>query len=192
MLNLVRALVLGGIFSLGMTRATAGAVPSDTSGLQFLGFRAGARLEELDARLRGLGGSALRCRRSRIDSRVSECRGALVSPVLPAPVELWVSAIDSLAGVITISGLLRQSQLDEWRRQLQDQYGTVGPKIQGSQWMLQWVRRGRMLRLTWRLEGPGKAASVSLVDGRVLDDWGRARVPSPAMRQKTAPSDASS
>jgi len=39
--------------------------------------------------------------------------------------------------------------------------------------MLQWVRRGRMLRLTWRLEGTGKVASVSLVDGRVLDNWAR-------------------
>jgi hypothetical protein len=171
MLNLVRALVLGGVFSLGMTPSIARAVPSDTSGLQFLGFRAGARLEELDARLRDLGGSGLRCRRSKVDTRVIECRGKLTSPVLSAPVELWVSAIDSLAGVITISGLLRQSQLDEWRRQLQAQYGAVGPRIQGSQWMLQWVRRGRMLRLTWRLEGPGKAASVSLVDGRVLDEW---------------------
>jgi hypothetical protein len=192
MLNLVRALVLGGVFSLGMTPSIARAVPSDTSGLQFLGFRAGARLEELDARLRDLGGSGLRCRRSKVDTRVIECRGKLTSPVLSAPVELWVSAIDSLAGVITISGLLRQSQLDEWRRQLQDQYGTVGPKIQGSQWMLQWVRRGRMLRLTWRLDGPGKAASVSLVDGRVLDEWGRSRVPVPAMRGTADPAGASS
>jgi hypothetical protein len=32
-----------------------------------------------------------------------------------------------------------------------------------------------MLRLTWRTERGGRMASVSLVDGRVLDDWGRAR-----------------
>jgi hypothetical protein len=38
-----------------------------------------------------------------------------------------------------------------------------------------------MLRLTWRLEGAGKIASVSLVDRRVLDAWGRTR-PSPAAR----------
>jgi hypothetical protein len=43
--------------------------------------------------------------------------------------------------------------------------------------MMQWVRQGRMLRLTWRIEGREKTASVSLVDGRVLDQWrgGRAR-----------------
>ena len=51
----------------------------------------------------------------------------------------------------------------------------VDAQVQGTQWMMQWVRQGRMLRLTWRIEGGGKTASVSLVDGRVLDAWGRAR-----------------
>jgi hypothetical protein len=32
-----------------------------------------------------------------------------------------------------------------------------------------------MLRLTWRIEQGEKVASVSLVDGRVLDAWGRSR-----------------
>jgi hypothetical protein len=49
--------------------------------------------------------------------------------------------------------------------------------MQGTQRMMQWVRRGRMLRLTWRAEGTGMTASVSLVDGRVLDQWGRRRDP---------------
>jgi hypothetical protein len=182
MFSLVRTLVIGGIFSLGMA-PVARAVPSDTSRLEFLGFHAGARLEDLDSRLRRLGGPALRCRRSRIDPRVTECRATLDRPEFAVPVDLWVSAIDSVAGVLTISARLREEQLDRWRRYLQDHYGVVGPKIQGSQRMLQWVRQGRMLRLTWRLEGLGKAASVSLVDGRVLDDWGRSRTSSPAMHQ---------
>jgi hypothetical protein len=110
-----------------------------------------------------------------------ECRAALRDPELGGVVQLWVSAIDSAAGVITLSGIVAPDQLNRWRRALQERYGPVGPKVQGTQWMLQWVRRGRMLRLTWRLEGSGKIASVSLVDGRVLDDWGRAR-PSPAAR----------
>ena len=46
--------------------------------------------------------------------------------------------------------------------------------------MMQWVRRGRMLRLTWRKERGDKVASVSLVDGRVLDGWGRDRARSVA------------
>ena len=162
--------------------ATVASAQPDTTALEFLGFRAGARLDELSAQLRRMGGGPLRCRRSRVDRRVMECRAALREPQLGgAAVELWVSAIDSLAGVITLSGMVAPDQLDRWRQGLQDRYGRVGPRVQGTQRMLQWVRRGRMLRLTWRLEKSGKVASVSLVDGRVLDDWGRAR-PSPAAR----------
>ena len=47
--------------------------------------------------------------------------------------------------------------------------------VQGPQWMLQWVRQGRMMRLTWRVDNNAKVASVSLVDGWILDDWGRNR-----------------
>jgi hypothetical protein len=162
-------------------RATVALAQPDTTALEFLGYRAGARLDELSAQLRRMGGGPLRCRRSRVDRRVMECRGALREPELGGAVELWVSAIDSAAGVITLSGMVAPEQLDRWRQALQDRYGLVGSRVQGTQRMLQWVRRGRMLRLTWRLERSGKVASVSLVDGRVLDDWGRAR-PSPATR----------
>jgi hypothetical protein len=82
-----------------------------------------------------------------------------------------------VAGVMTLSGSLDREQLEHWRRTLQDQYGTVSIRMQGRQSMLQWVRRGRMIRLTWRLEKGAKVASVSLVDGHVLDSWGRSQVP---------------
>jgi hypothetical protein len=161
--------------------ATVALAQPDTTALQFLGFRAGARLDELSEQLRHMGGGPLRCRRARVDTRVMECRGTLREPELGGEVELWVSAIDSTAGVITLSGMVAPDQLDRWQQALQARYGLVGSKVQGTQRMLQWVRQGRMLRLTWRLEGSGRIASVSLVDGRVLDDWGRAR-PSPAAR----------
>jgi hypothetical protein len=75
---------------------------------------------------------------------------------------------------MTLSGTLDRDQLEHWRGTLQKQYGRVGMRIQGKQSMEQWVRRGRMIRLTWRLERGTKVASVSLVDGHVLDSWGRA------------------
>ena len=152
--------------------ANAATTAPDTAGLQFLGFRAGARLDELQLHLRGIGGSRMRCRQSRVDRRVNECRAAL-SDKEGGSVELWVSAMDSLAGVITLSGVLAPGQLERWRQTLEESYGRAGPRVQGTQWMLQWVRRGRMIRLTWRLERGGKVASVSLVDGHVLDGWGR-------------------
>jgi hypothetical protein len=76
---------------------------------------------------------------------------------------------------MTLSGTLDEEQLEHWRGVLQNQYGRVGTRVQGRQSMLQWVRRGRMIRLTWRLEGGAKVASVSLVDGHVLDGWGRSQ-----------------
>ena len=152
----------------------------DTTVLAFRGFRAGARLDELNDQLRRRGGQPLRCRRSRIDPRVLECRTTLDE--MGSVIEVWVSAIDSAAGVITLSTLVAPDQLDRLREDLQDRYGRVGQKAQGAQRMLQWVRRGRMLRLTWRLEKKGRVASVSLVDGRVLDGWARTRGGSPASR----------
>ena len=90
-------------------------------------------------------------------------------------VKVWVSAIDSVAGVITLSAGVAGETLDRWRQRIESRYGRVGAKAQGSQWMMQWVRRGRMLRLTWRTDRGERTASVSLVDGRVLDAWGRKR-----------------
>ena len=180
MLTPVRTLVLASLF-LAPTHsgAKSPAVAPDTAGLQFLGFRAGARLDELQVHLRTVGGGRMRCRQSKVDRRVNECRAVLADRELGSSVDLWVSAMDSLAGVITLSGVVGPGQLERWRETLEGSYGRVGTRIQGTQWMLQWVRRGRMIRLTWRLERGEKVASVSLVDGHVLDGWGRSG-PAPA------------
>ena len=178
MLTPVRALAMASLLlAPTLLGANAATTAPDTAGLQFLGFRAGARLDELQLHLRGIGGSRMRCRQSRVDRRVNECR-AVLNDKEGGSVQLWVSAMDSLAGVITLSGVLAPGQLERWRETLEESYGRAGPRVQGAQWMLQWVRRGRMIRLTWRLERGGKVASVSLVDGHVLDGWGRS---SPAL-----------
>lgn len=150
-----------------------GTVPPDTSALHFRGFRAGARLDELDALLRRQGGR-LRCDRAKRDPKVSECRGR-VSDSTTGSINVWVSAMDSAAGVITLSAAVDSSALHGWRRDLERRYGAVTVQRQGAQSMQQWVRRGRMLRLTWRTERGELTASVSLVDGRVLDAWGAGR-----------------
>ena len=154
--------------------AASAATAQDTSALHFAGFRAGARLAELDAALRRKHGGPLHCDRAKRDPRVSECRGALRDSTAGL-VRVWISAIDSVAGVITLSSALDSAALRRWRRDLERRYGRVAAKSQGSQTMLQWVRRGRMIRLTWRTERGELTASVSLVDGRVLDGWGGGR-----------------
>jgi hypothetical protein len=191
MLIPARALPLASlVFLLVAGHATGAIAQPDTTVLAFRGFRAGARLDELNEQLRRRGGQPLRCRRSRIDPRVLECRAALHE--MGSMVEVWVSAIDSAAGVITLSTMVAPDQLEGLLQDLQDRYGRVGQKVQGAQRMLQWVRRGRMLRLTWRLEKKGRVASVSLVDGRVLDGWARARGSSPAVGPKRASGEISS
>jgi hypothetical protein len=180
MLTAVRAVLLTGLLLVPSPQgATALQAAGDTAGLEFLGFRAGARLDELSFRVRTSGNGTLRCKRSRADGRVSECRGVLRDTEAAPQVDVWVSAIDSLAGVMTLSGRVDSTQLDDWRHMLEERYGRVSTRVQGSQRMQQWVRRGRMIRLTWRIEGRGKVASVSLVDGHVLDNWGRSRTATP-------------
>lgn len=147
--------------------------------LEFFGFRAGASLAELDTQLRELGASPLRCKRAKVDRRVRECRAVLSDPDFGTPVDLWLSAIDSAAGILTLSGSVAGGQLDRWRRHLEASYGQVDAKVQGTQWMMQWVRHGRMLRLTWRVDRGERIASVSLVDGIVLDAWGQSRKKEP-------------
>jgi hypothetical protein len=143
--------------------------------LEFRGFRPGDRLSDIAARVEQLEGSRLRCQQAKVDRRVTECRATLTDPDFGGPVEIWLSAIDSVAGVVTLSGDVAPDQLDQWRSSLEARYGRVGAKVQGPQWMMQWVRQDRMIRLTWRIDRTNKVASVALVDGSVLDAWGRER-----------------
>jgi hypothetical protein len=172
MTPLVRALAILLVILARPVRAEGPPSFPDSAQLEFHGFRAGARLDELQATVRRLDGGRLRCDRAKRDPRVSECRAVVNHPELGA-VDLWVSAMDSSAGVITISRSVDAELLARWRQTLERRYGKVDATAQGSQWMMQWVRSGRMLRLTWRLDKRDKVASVSLVDGHVLDEWGR-------------------
>jgi hypothetical protein len=176
MLPILRVIaLLLAVLTVGPTAARASALPPDTTTLQFRGFRAGAPLEEIASLVRGLPQGRLHCDQAKKDRRVTECRGGFADSALGGPVELWISAIDSVAGIITLRSDLDVDGLEQWRSGLVARYGKVGARAQGTQWMMQWVRRGRMLRLTWRQERGDKVASVSLVDGRVLDGWGRDR-----------------
>ncbi len=151
------------------------AAAADPAPLEFMGFRAGATLDAVTARVDSDEGGHLKCDHSRLDPRVTECRATLADPDLGGPIDLWLSAIDGVTGVLTLSSGVAADQLDDWRGRLERRYGRVGAKVQGTQWMMQWVRRGRMIRLTWRVQQGERTASVSLVDGHVLDAWHPAR-----------------
>ncbi len=163
--------------------------------LSFLGIEAGARLDTVSGSLRQMGGKGLRCQRAREAREVIECRGTLFEPVSGRPLDVWLSSMDSTSGILTLSGPVSGVDLDSLRAGLQRSYGSVDAKVQGSQWMMQWVRQGRMLRFTWRIERGEKILSVSLVDGRVLDAWGKQQESRPRPRRpgrKTDPEPESS
>lgn len=148
--------------------------------LGVFGFTAGAHLRDVALNVWDLEGSALRCDRSRLDARVNECRATLSLDDVSGPVELWMSAIDSVSGVLTLAGNLSPDEFDALRSGLERRYGRVNAQVQGQQWMMQWVRSRRMLRLTWKVQQGAKATSVSMVDGRVLDGWQAPRRSAPA------------
>jgi hypothetical protein len=141
--------------------------------LGFLGFQPGQSLEGVAHQVEALGGKRLRCDRAKRDHSITECRALVVEPESGLSVNLWLSAVDSSTSVLTLSAEMNGIELDAWRSRLEHNFGVVNGTVQGPQWMLQWVRRGRMLRLTWRIEQGKKTASVSLIDGKLLDEWGR-------------------
>jgi hypothetical protein len=150
-------------------------VPSELPPLEFLGFHPGAPLAEVAEGVGRLGGGKLQCTRAKRDHSVMECRAGFSDPVSNRPLSLWVSAVDSQSAILMVSGPVNSEQLTEWKDSLLVRFGEVGAQVQGIQWMMQWVRQGRMLRLTWRIERQEKVASISLVDGQVLDSWGKKR-----------------
>ncbi len=95
----------------------------------------------------------------------------MADPVVETPVAIWLAAIDSLTGVVTVSATLPTADFVRWRDELEDMYGPRPATVQGAQGMAQWIFGTQMLRLTWRA-GTGKIeTSVSIVDGPVLDGW---------------------
>jgi len=142
-----------------------------TDPLVVFGIKAGAPVREVAEIIADRDGGHLRCDRSKVDLRVEECRATVSVPEAAEPLELWMSAIDSVTSVLTVAGNLAPDELDQLRSSLERRYGRVNAKAQNSQWMMQWVRKGTMIRLTWRAQQGAKATSVALIDGNVLDAW---------------------
>jgi hypothetical protein len=152
--------------------------------LAFYGFRAGVPLRDTDGQVQLLLGRGLTCQQSRADRRLQDCRAVVTDPTTGKPLTVWLAAIDSAIGVLTVSGTLSSTELASWRIDLESTYGSRPTTVQGTQRMLQWVVGTQMLRLTWRVSGHEAEASVSIVDGPVLDGWtlgasGSARIAKP-------------
>lgn len=141
--------------------------------LRFFGFRVGTTLTATAGRVTELAGTTLACERSTADRRVMDCRSVFPDPITSDTVDLWLSAVDSLVAILTVSGSVSPVQFHAWRSSLVSAYGEATMAEQGSQSMLQWIRHRQMLRLTWREFSDSTLASVSLIDGPILDGWDR-------------------
>lgn len=112
-------------------------------------------------------GGSWRCATSRVDPRFTECRG--VTQRDTTPVTLTASLVNGAVAVMLLSAVVDNETGGAWLRDLATRYGEVAPRVSGGLAFWQWVRRGRMIRLTTRLEGDRRLVSVSLVDGHLLD-----------------------
>jgi len=151
--------------------APSGAQPPPAE-LQFLGFRPGAPLAEVERQAAAHGAASLTCDTARRDARVRECRGTLYADT-PTPLALRAVLIGDTAAIILVTGAVPEAERLRWERAMEAAYGTVPVAAGGPQRMRQWIRRGTMLRLVWRGSPGVPEVSVSLVDGPTLDGWGR-------------------
>lgn len=143
----------------------------DSAGFGFLSFHPGMTLVDLRENATQQGRGTLGCRAGILDPRLLECRGGLPELDSGRSVDIWVSVINGRAAITALSARLTEARLARWRELLEGRYGPTRERRQGASRMLQWVRDGRMLRLTWRPKGREFEASVSMVDGPLLDSW---------------------
>ena len=160
-----------------VTCALPARLPAQTalSSLGIFGFGPGLTLDQTRAALTANHGWGWSCRDAREDSTVTECRGAFQEPLRRIPVQVWLSAMGGRVGILTLQATLTPVGLGEWQAALSESYGPVRVVQRGPLRMMQWVRHGRMLRLTWLPHPDRIDASISLVDGVILDRWGRPR-----------------
>ena len=153
-------------------RAQQGApLPADTLGLKFLGFQGGQSRDEIQTHAREAGSGEISCLSATSDLRLSECRGGLPELDSGRSVDVWAALIDDHVAILTLSAQLSEARLRRWRELLEGRYGAVPEHHQGPMYMLQWIRHGQMLRLSWRTTGREFEVSASLTDGPLLDSW---------------------
>ncbi len=154
-------------WGLGLAAGTVSPAPAQAPpALEFAGLRPGMSRADADSVLR-IQGASLACQPTR-QPRIHACSAQLRDPVT-GPRTVTVSLVDGRAGIVLVAGPASAQTIADWHAALVDRYGAVGVSRQPGQESFQWVRRNQMLRLTVRRETGGLVASVSLVDGALLD-----------------------
>ncbi|MBM4187132.1 MAG: hypothetical protein FJ206_07450 [Gemmatimonadetes bacterium] len=120
-------------------------------------------------------GGRLSCRASSVDRRFAECGATLTAAPDGRRWELLASMVDGTGAVLLLKTSVEAPDVAAMRAQLTTDLGRPNYRKQGEQQSFEWIRSGRMLRLTSRPERGKTVVSVSLVEGSVLDalDAGR-------------------
>ncbi len=146
--------------------ASGGTAQSPTSTLEFLGLRPGMSEPAMQAVIGDLGGS-FRCGAT-TEPRLRACSGTIPDPDVGV-LSVTASMVDGAVGVALVSATLAPTRIGDWHAALTDRYGDAPVQRRPGQEHFQWILDRRMLRLTVRREAARLTASVSLVDGRLLD-----------------------
>ena len=155
-------------FALALAVPTASvAGQAKATGLEMLGLAPGLTQSDLQGRVAKLG-SKLSCRASTVDKRFSECTAVVVRE--GHTWELLASVVDGTSAVLLLKTAISAKDLEAMKDGLAEKLGRPNYRKRGNQLSYEWVRSGRMMRLTSRSEkGAAIQLSVSLVEGSVLD-----------------------
>lgn len=111
-----------------------------------------------------------------MDPRFTECLGRIAPPGEPV-LSLTASLVHDTVAILLLSGPVADSDLPRWRAALDDRIGPAAVRQSQGQTVWQWVRARRMVRITVQAGSGTRMASVSLVDGVLLDGLGEPRIP---------------
>ncbi len=133
--------------------------------LAFHGLRPAMTRLEADSAVARYG-AQLRCQATR-EPRIQAC--SATARLEGEPVAVTITLVDGRVAIALVAGRLPADHIADWYATLTRQYGDAEPQQRPGQESFQWLRARQMLRLTVRREAGGLTASVSLVDGMLLD-----------------------
>jgi hypothetical protein len=155
----------------GVALLGAGAVPGaaqSAPSLTVAGLETGVERGQLESRVAELGGR-LECKGSAVDRRFAECSAVLKRAPDGRHWNLLASMVDGNAAILLLTAPFDAPRLTAFREELTQALGRPNLNSRGGQDSFEWVRAGRMLRLTSRHQGGRLEVAVSLVEGRLLD-----------------------
>jgi len=156
----------GGVLGLAAGLVALAAAQGPSHPLEFRGLRAGMPRADSEAVLRRAG-ATLSCQPTR-EPRITACSATLQGSGGPAQT-VTLSLVDDRVAIALVAGPASAEQISAWHEELTIRYGETAVRRRGPQESFQWIRQRQMLRLTVRREGGGLLASVSLIDGALLD-----------------------